>query len=76
MLQSENDILHNPYHIEYVTYLFLAECGEKMGFEVTILLALVVYIDVIQDQVPVWSNVEKAPRIIWIFIISIIGNYD
>ena len=63
-----------------------------MGFEVTILLALVVYIDIIQGiscknssiiftlliigQVPVWMDMAHAPRIIWIFIISILGKYS
>jgi hypothetical protein len=45
-----------------------------MGFEVTIFLALVVYIDVIQGQVPVWTSVGDTPRIMWLFVISIMSK--
>ena len=49
-----------------------------MGFGVTILLALVVYIDVLQSQISVWSDTSGAPIIIWLFLISILamGFYD
>ena len=43
-----------------------------MGFQVTILLALVVYIDILQNLVPVWMDYNGVPRAIWLFIISII----
>ena len=48
-----------------------------MGFSATILLALVVYLDFIQDNVPVWSATACMARIVWLFVISIIGiGYD
>ena len=51
----------------------LVDSGEKMGFGVTILLSLVVYIDFVQNTIPVWYSLSSASRIIWLFIVSIIG---
>ena len=46
-----------------------------MGYGVTILLSLVVYIDFIQSNVPVWEEIGSAARIIWLFIVSIVGPW-
>ena len=54
--------------------LLPASSGEKMGFQVTILLALVVYIEIIRDSVPIWANRGDVPIVIWLFIITVIVN--
>lgn len=69
-------VIHHTVYCNKYTAQFvfnLVDSGEKMGYGVTILLSLVVYIDFIQSNVPVWEEIGSAARIIWLFIVSIVG---
>ena len=39
---------------------FSGDCGEKMGMQITTLLTMLVFMQLIQAYVPVWSG-SKAP---------------
>ena len=41
---------------------------------ITILLALLVYIDYVQQTIPVWPTVSESALVVWLFIVSIIGK--
>merc|ERR1719454_2542306 len=48
------------------------DSGEKMGFGVTMLLSLVVYLDLMREEIPVWAANSSASLLIWLFIVSIV----
>ena len=43
-----------------------------MGFGVTMLLSMVVYLQLMRDEIPVWSTHASASLIVWLFVVSII----
>ena len=43
-----------------------------MGFGVTMLLSMVVYLQLMRDEIPVWSTHTSASLIVWLFVVSII----
>ena len=42
--------------------LLPTESGEKMGFQMTLLLSLVVFIQLMQGEMPVWENYGETPK--------------
>ena len=54
--------------------LVLADAGEKMGLQITILLADIIYVDILQSTVPVFDSYGNTPLILNFFIVSIILN--
>ena len=48
-----------------------ANCGEKMGVLITTLLTLVVFLQLLQDSIPVWGHFTNTPKIIEFFSVSI-----
>lgn len=47
------------------------DCGEKMGMQITTLLTLVVFLQVLQTSMPVWDHFRNTPKIIEFFSVSI-----
>jgi len=56
--------------ISTVGLILPVECGEKMGFQVTILLSYVIYIDMLQSSVPVFDSFGSSPLIMQFFVVS------
>ena len=52
--------------------MFLVDAGEKMGLQITVLLADVIYVDILQSTVPVFDSYGNTPLILNFFIVSII----
>ena len=57
------------------------DSGEKMGFQVTLLLTVVIYIEYLQSNIPVFGTMADAPYLLQFFVImimitatSILGN--
>ena len=42
--------------------LLPAGTGEKMGFQMTLLLSLVVFIQLMQGEMPVWETYGETPK--------------
>ena len=53
---------------------FLADAGEKIGLQITILLADIIYVEILQTTVPVFDSYGNTPLILNFFIVSIILN--
>ena len=52
--------------------MVLVDAGEKMGLQITVLLADVIYVDILQSTVPVFDSYGNTPLILNFFIVSII----
>ena len=52
--------------------LLPAVSGEKMGLQITLLLTLVVFIQLLQDEVPVWQLYRNTPKILVYFVVVMI----
>jgi len=52
----------------------LADAGEKMGLQITILLTMVIYIDLLQDNMPVFDAYGNSPLLLNYFIVTIVAN--
>merc|ERR1739838_279032 len=48
------------------------ESGEKLGFQVTLLLTVVIYIDYLQNNIPVFDSVGKTPNLLLFFVVMIL----
>ena len=48
--------------------------GETIGFQVTMLLTMIVYLDVLSSSVPKFEDVSIAPRLLIMFMIVAIGS--
>merc|ERR1739838_1288584 len=48
------------------------ESGEKLGFQVTLLLTVVIYIDYLQNNIPVFDSLGKTPNLLLFFVIMIL----
>ena len=46
-----------------------ADAGEKMGLQITVMLTVVIYIDVLQNSVPVYSALGQTPLLMMNFIV-------
>ena len=49
--------------------LLPADSGEKMGLQVTLLLTLVFFIQLLQDEVPFWQLYNNTPKILMYFVL-------
>ena len=43
-----------------------------MGFQITVMLTLVVYIEGLSQNLPIMQNINQAPRLLHFFIVSIV----
>ena len=48
--------------------------GETISYQVTMLLTIVVYLDVLSSNIPVFREPGQAPQLLVLFIISIIAS--
>ena len=48
------------------------DAGEKMGLQITVLLTMVIYVDILQSTVPVFDGFGQAPLLLDYFIVTII----
>ena len=49
------------------------ESGEKMGLQITLLLTLVVYIQILQETLPTFKGYHNSPVILNFFVVTIIS---
>ena len=56
-----------------VGLLLPVESGEKIGLQITILLTMVIYIDILQQNIPVFDSYGASPLLLDYFIICIIS---
>ena len=49
------------------------ESGEKMGLQITILLTMVIYIEILQQNIPVFDSYGASPLLLNYFIICVIS---
>ena len=49
----------------------LVDAGEKMGLQITVLLADVIYVDILQSTVPIFDSLGNTPLILMFFVVSI-----
>ena len=38
------------------------DSGEKMGFQITVLLAMMIYIEILQEMIPVFDIIDNSPK--------------
>ena len=50
--------------------LLPADTGEKMGLQITVMLTVITYLNVVQDSVPVFTSSEQSPYILDYFLIA------
>ena len=50
----------------------LVDSGETMGFQITLLLTVVVYVEYLQNNIPTFSSIEETPALLQFFVILII----
>ena len=61
------------FFLIYFLYdLFLVEAGEKMGLQITVLLTMVIYVEVLQTNIPVFDSYTSTPLILYFFIATIL----
>ena len=53
--------------------LLPANSGEKMGLQVTLLLTLVFFIQLLQDEVPFWQLYKNTPKIL-VYFVMVMGT--
>ena len=54
------------------SWLFSVASGETIGFQITLLLTVVVYIEYLQSSIPEFSNLDQTPCLLSYFVILII----
>ena len=42
--------------------IILVDSGEKMGFQITVLLAMMIYIEILQEMIPVFDIIDNSPK--------------
>ena len=47
------------------------EAGEKMGLQITVLLTMVIYVEVLQSNIPVFDSYGNTPLMLTYFIVTI-----
>ena len=55
----------------YLNFDILVDAGEKMGLQITVLLADVIYVDILQSTVPIFDSLGNTPLILMFFVVSI-----
>lgn len=48
------------------------ESGEKLGFQVTLMLTVVIYIDYLQNNIPVFDSIGQTPNLLVYFVVLIL----
>ena len=51
---------------------FLVEAGEKMGLQITVLLSMIIYVEILQSNIPVFDEFHNTPLLLTYFIITIL----
>jgi len=61
------------YHFIFIMLktINLVDAGEKMGLQITVLLADVIYVDILQSTVPIFDSLGNTPLILMFFAVSI-----
>ena len=59
--------------ISLLSLLLPADSGEKIGLSMTVLLALIVFLQLLQEHIPVWDNESASPVTLQYFVLQIIG---
>ena len=49
-----------------------AESGEKIGFQITLLLTVVIYIEYLQNNLPVFDSLGQTPKLLIFFVTMIV----
>lgn len=55
-----------------LTCATLVDAGEKMGLQITVLLTMVIYVEVLQTNIPVFDTMGNTPLILSYFIVTIL----
>ena len=42
--------------------IIVVDSGEKMGFQITVLLAMMIYIEILQEMIPVFDIIDNSPK--------------
>ena len=58
--------------IEHAKIFALVDAGEKMGLQITVLLTMIIYVEVLQTNIPVFDSYSNTPMILVYFIITIL----
>ena len=53
-------------------FLLPAEGGEKIGFQITLLLAMIVFLEMVSSSIPIPRQWNESPKLIICFLICII----
>ena len=53
-------------------FLLPAESGEKIGFQITLLLAMIVFLEMVSSSIPIPRQWNESPKLIVCFLICII----
>ena len=48
------------------------EAGEKIGYQITLLLTMVIYIEYLQERIPIFDSISSTPHLLAYFILMII----
>ena len=48
------------------------DAGEKMGLQITVLLTMVIYVEVLQNNIPVFDSYGNTPLMLIYFIVTIV----
>ena len=66
------DLYHYIFIIlKTILTIILVDAGEKMGLQITVLLADVIYVDILQSTVPIFDSLGNTPLILMFFAVSI-----
>ncbi|CAG5079893.1 Oidioi.mRNA.OKI2018_I69.PAR.g9410.t1.cds [Oikopleura dioica] len=49
-------------------------CGEAVGFQVTMLLAVVLYLDLLSRTTPVFETINESPRLMILFLLTTVAS--
>ena len=48
------------------------DAGEKIGYQITLLLTMVIYVEYLQTRVPVFDSLSQTPHLLTYFVVIII----
>ena len=77
MHRSANSQSNVSESITFISFNFesLVASGEKLGFQITLLLSSYIYFDVFQDMLPPFEKTAQTPAALIFFIIVIIIQF-
>ena len=61
----------NSTYLNTIQYHFSVESGEKIGIQITILLADIIYVEILQSTVPIFDTYRNTPYVLTFFVMSI-----